>query len=595
MNKTFRSLSLILALFMVLSAFTACNLEDWISDNIQIGDPTITWVYGQKVLREETVSSGTVLEEWTPSYQGKEFLGWFADAGLVEAFDFTAPVKKDTIVYASFKEATGGGGGEFVMPDWYLIGSGLGDLSVSAWNHDASAANLGMTDAGAGLYKITVTLYAGDSFQVVHDLGWDGQVGITGVVGIETNAETGIPEAKDENGNVIFYGGGGYGSDITLAEGQDGKYEITFNSLENNLTFALVEKLDPHPDAGVGGGGGAADLRFVGTFNEWSTSYGDDDYKLTLSDDGKTWEGTFTVTEDMYRDWTVNEGADEICAAIKLYDTSSSKWISVKGGDNAFLTVGTYHFSYVNGAAYFTVWADGEEPPVDDTKPGTGDNENTSTADIRFIGTFNEWATVYTNDEYKLTLSDDGKTWIGVFTVTEDMYRDWTVNEGADEICAALKLYDVASSKWISVHGGDNAFLTAGTYHFSYVDGDDNFTVWADGEEPPVDDGSSDVPSGEPASIVYLVPESWEDGTLYGAWCWATGGDGAWYTLTDNDNDGVWELAVPNGCDNVIFVDFVAGTTDPDWNAKRVQTSDMKIPTDSNVYYHADTNTWSDK
>jgi hypothetical protein len=189
------------------------------------------------------------------------------------------------------------------------------------------------------------------------------------LAGITLNAATNQKEVTDANGKVVFFGGGQFGSDITLAEGQDGKYEITYDSITNTVTFKLVEKLEPNPNAGAEN----ADIRFIGSFNDWDTgAYGEDDYKLTLSEDGKTFVGTFEITIDMYRDYTIEEGPyGEACAAIKLYDIANSQWISVKDGDNAFLMAGVYHFSYVSGSGYFTVWADGEDGPTTPSTPST--------------------------------------------------------------------------------------------------------------------------------------------------------------------------------------------------------------------------------
>ncbi len=463
MKNTLRIFSFAMVLVLALSVLTACELPD--VQSLFSGEVTVTWYEGTKVHREEVVKKGTVLTPWTPkSPLGGTFINWYADPGCIEIFDFTQPITKNTEIYASFKRTgSSGGSGEYVMPDYYLVGSGLGDLKASAWNEKEPPMSLGLQDMGGGIYSIDVIIYAGDSFQICHDGSWDGQVGASNLVGIDENNEV-----KDANGNVVFYAGGQFGTDITLAEGQDGKYEITYDSINNSVSFKLIEKLEPNPNAGAD----AADMRFIGTFNDWQTSsYGENDYKLTLSEDGKTWVGTIEITADMYRDWTVNEGyTTEPHAALKLYNLTTGDWVSVKDGDNAFLKEGTYHISYENGAKHFVVWADGEEGP-----------------------------------------------------------------------------------------------------------------------------STPDTP-GELANTVYLVPnDAWKaDDSFYGVWCWGDSVTGVFALISDANDDGIYEYEIPEGCNYIIFVDMIPGATDigNEWVNKREQTSNLSVPTDSNVYYHVSVGNW---
>lgn len=596
MKNTLRILSVLMVLVFALTTFTGCldidfsELFPTTTENGNNEDPPVLdgsykvyWMQGQKELRVDTVKAGETVSPWTPNVEGKTFVGWFSNPGCTTEFDFTQPITKETEIYASFKTSSGQLPDEPEYADYYLIGMGAGDLSVSNWDHNNSAANLGLEDIGNGLYTITIDMYAGDKFQICHGLSWDGQMGIGYIPGAEHLPEDELnAQVKDADGNVVFTGASEYGNsfenwNITLAEGRDGVYKFTLDIVAGTITWEFVKALDPKDD--VGGTDAEHDIRFVGTFNEWSTTYVEGELALTESADGLTWTGTMTITEDMYQDWTIEEGGF-LSAALKLYDVATGTWIGYNGNNNLFLTAGTYEFTYYVETNSFTYNLQGEAPVV----PEVPDSE------IHFVGTFNNWSD--STGEWALTEGEDGKTWTGTLVITEDMYGDWTEAEMGFN-CAALKLLDVANNKWIGYNGDNNLGLTVGTYHFKYVEGEATFTYWKDGEDEPSDEPST--PS-EKADVVYLVPGSWaEDGSMYAAWCWKTGGDGAWYDVTDSDGDGIYECVVPEDCDMIIFVDFNAGTTTPDWGSKRVQTGDMKVPTNGNVYYNADTDTWTSK
>ena len=130
MNKIIRILSLLIALVFTVSIFTGCVGSGPDTQGKEM--ITIQWVQGQKLLKEEIVEKGTVLESWTPEVEGMEFQGWY-ERPYIKKFDFTKPVKNSMKIYASFKSLSGGDGegdGEYVVPDWYLIGAGKGDLGT---------------------------------------------------------------------------------------------------------------------------------------------------------------------------------------------------------------------------------------------------------------------------------------------------------------------------------------------------------------------------------------------------------------------------------------------------------------------------------
>lgn len=578
MKKTLRIFSFLMVLVLALSVFTACEISSFIpggdssvtdpeDSNTPSGDGseiTVYWCQGQKILREDKVAPGTILTSWEPKVSGKEFIGWYANPGCTTKFDFTQPVTKDTEIYASFKTTGAVDEIEPTYADYYLIGTGVGSLSVSGWNHENSAANLGMTDAGNGTYSITIEFYAGDMFQICNGLSWDGQRGIGCIEGaaLVEGSET-QAEVKDAEGNVVFTGTQEYSNpitawNITCAPGQDGKYTFTLDTVTNTITWKLVERLEHKEQAPVENA-----IYFIGTFNNWDPLGLTDEWKLTPSEDGKTWTGKLTITEDMYADWTLAEMGYS-CVALKLYNAGNSTWIGFNGDSNLGLVAGVYEFTYYVDTNTFTYNLEGESPVV----PEAPESE------IIFVGTMNEWDTTNSTGEWALTEGEDGKTWTGTLEVTEDMYGEWTL-EQLGYSCAALKLYDKGTSKWIANSGESDLYLTAGTYHFKYVVGESHFTYWADGEDEPTTPEVT-VPTEE--SVVYLVPNSnWvSDDARFAAYIWNDAGP-VWIDMTDSDGDGVYECTVPAGYSNIIFCRMNPATTENDWANKWDQTIDLTL------------------
>ena len=319
MKKYIKILSLLIALVFTASIFAGCGTTT-LDPEIQIKEMvTIQWVQGQKLLKEEIVEKGTKLVEWTPVVEGMEFQGWY-ERPYIKKFDFEKPVTKSMRVYASFKSINGGEGegeGEWVMPDWYLIGAGKGDLNkCNNWNHEASAKALGLYAGEDGIYKVTLNLYAGDQFKMTKDFGWDAEMAIDKMAGFANGS------VKDESGRVVFTAG--ENNNFVVAEGMDGKYEITFDPIANLMGFKFLEALETLPD----------DIRLIGDVNGWGTVYGEDDLKFT-STDGINWTYTWEVTS--------------VPTTFKVYNNLSGVYYPGGMGNDLHIDApGTYTISFNN-------------------------------------------------------------------------------------------------------------------------------------------------------------------------------------------------------------------------------------------------------
>ncbi len=364
MKKITKLMLVVLAVALVACMFTACKQPDNPNPDQPSDDGklTVCWYEGSKLLREDKVDKGAKLESWTPTSDAGEFDGWYAEASKTEAFDFTKGIEADTDIFAKFRS------NEFAEDpnSYYLCGSGAGDMQQAAWDHGKAEAALTMkkSDAkDANVYTIQIKMYAGDMFQICYGGGWDGQQGIGFVKGVEycdgvnfydnntyTAADKKVAQVKNDAGEVVFIGSDEYNSgyekwNIKLAEGMDGVYEFTFTTYPNakeynQLTFKLVEKLDAMTST--------HDMRFIGTHNEWGTTYEGDTWGLKASDDKSTWTGILVVTPEMYADWTEGDAGNPHgvkCAAVKLYNTVNGGYFS-PDGNNIFLTEGTYAFKY---------------------------------------------------------------------------------------------------------------------------------------------------------------------------------------------------------------------------------------------------------
>ncbi len=483
MKKIISMLVLVLALTLCVSMFTACSLinlgqgEETSENGSTVNDENtvkVYWYEGTKELRVDTVEKGSKIESWTPTSESGEFDGWYAEASKETPFDFTQAITEDTDIFAKFKS------NEFAVDanEYYLIGAGAGDMGKANWDHANAAANLMMTKQDndkANIYTITINMYAGDMFQICYGGAWDGQQGIGFVQGVEycdgtnfydkkeyTAADKKCAQVKDADGNVVFVGSDEYNKgyetwNIMLAEGMDGKYEFTFTTNPaakeyNLLTWKLVEKLDKIENT--------HDMHFIGTMNEWGTSYEDGQLALSPSTDKATWTGFITITEDMYADWTESDESNPLgvkCAALKLYNTVDGGYHS-PDGNNVFLTAGTYAFKY-------TV---------------EGNKVEYAKCEYYVVGTFVDAEGKAVNFAIKEGVTpklENGSAKVNATDVTGLGDFSWIKDQGKPGVMAVKVVFgcELGIKDWYSddANDGDNFYLAAGEHTITLTFGDD--------------------------------------------------------------------------------------------------------------------------
>ncbi|MBO5102361.1 MAG: InlB B-repeat-containing protein [Clostridia bacterium] len=478
MKKVLSIIALIAVLVLSVACFASC-LGGNDGDENKGGDKvTVSWYQGSKLLKEENITKGSKVTTWTPdAVEGKTFDGWYSEASCTIAFDFDKAINEDVDIFAKFKSD------EHVEDtnEYYLIGTGAGDMKASAWSHTApDALKLVKKDvAGANVYEITIKMYAGDRFQICYG-SWDGQQGI-GIFegaayadGINPNkpaegqvtaADKKYAEVKNADGEVVFIGGDENNNSFKnwnaiLNEGHDGIYKFTLTTYPNagdynKVTFELVEAIEPMTET--------HDMHFIGTFNEWATEYEEGELALAPSEDKATWSGFITITEDDYADWALDEEGNT-CAALKLYNVVDGKYYG-DGEENILLTAGTY-------AVKYTV---------------EGNKVEVEKCDYYIVGTLLDAEGNAVNYAVKegvspaLVAGEDGTYSVDFVAYDATGCNDysWMTQQGktdANGVAAIISIKVVYGSSlgikdWYSAEGGDNWYLSAGTYTVTLANG----------------------------------------------------------------------------------------------------------------------------
>ena len=303
-KKWLLCLVLVLATVLSLSALVACE-EDNNDGNQPTGDEnkvTVSWYNGTTLLKSEEITKGATLTQWTPTVEGKTFMGWYSEISLSIPWDFTTVVNEDVDVFAGFRTDT------FTADEteWYLIGTGAGTLKDSNWNEtDPEVMKMTKVDeANVNKFTFTATLYEGDSFQIRAKGTWTGQHGVGYLDGYteleEADGEI-IGEVKVNDERYFFakkgFGDVATGWDINVAK--SGIYVLTLQTFPGSSAYDVIyfERTGDAPVIAE-----THKMAIIGTLNNWNTTYEDDSEWLMIADDAtkQSFTLSFFVTEDMY-------------------------------------------------------------------------------------------------------------------------------------------------------------------------------------------------------------------------------------------------------------------------------------------------------
>lgn len=253
MKKQFKKvISITTASVLLLAALTGCGktetstVSEETTTTQEAAQITVTFMNGEDQLGTATANAGELLAEADYSaYENvadTEFQGWFETPSFLESSKKdlkTTAFDEDTTLYGSFKST-------MVEADtraWYLAGtSSKGMMQENNWANssveEATREQFRLVETGEvqNEFEITIDLYAGDQFQVIHDWAWDGQKGFGCFTTIDTT--------QMENGGGL--GGSSDTSNVNVI--MDGNYTITLTTDPNNEamdTLVVTRNGDP--------------------------------------------------------------------------------------------------------------------------------------------------------------------------------------------------------------------------------------------------------------------------------------------------------------------------------------------------------------
>ena len=314
--------------------------------------------------------------------------------------------------------------------EYYLVGTGVGDLKQNNWSNSNHVLAMERDEeADHNVFKKTIEMYAGDAFQICHDDSWAGQMGITFMYGVEEG------EVKDEDGNVIFVGGGDYGNDIILQMGYDGVYTFSLHTFPDGEKQAYITYTK---DADVAA---FLDMYVVSDMNDFGSKQ--QKYKAShMEKNGSIWKYILTITEqDVCRNKKGEKVADGEYAAVAVWND-----VENADGEHDITFDDTRDFFFMYGDAYNLLKAG-----VYTLKYNADEDILTikdSALELYFVGSFNDGTA---SAEYKLTEDAEGN-WSGYLKLEE---------------AAQVSLYNKYSDSSYQVNGGEP--LAAGEYVIKFI------------------------------------------------------------------------------------------------------------------------------
>ncbi len=243
MKKNLKKLLVMVLAILTMTALVACDNAGAGNTDGEKKEITVSFMNGETKLGELKAEAGAKLEGYAAfeKQEGFEFLGWYETPTLLESSKkdlANTTYSEDKTLYGSFKSLN-------VKEDtrvWYIVGTGASQILMdSNWAGDVEASvkeacQLKATGKATNEFSITLDLFAGDQFQIIHDWAWEGQRGYGYFTSVdETQVEGGGSlggSSKTANANVVV----------------DGNYTITLTTDPDNEamdTLVVVRNGDP--------------------------------------------------------------------------------------------------------------------------------------------------------------------------------------------------------------------------------------------------------------------------------------------------------------------------------------------------------------
>ena len=249
-----------------------------------------------------------------------------------------------------------------------------------------------------------------------------------------------------------------------------------------------------------------------------------------------------------------------------------------------------------NNYFYITDWGKGEWHEAGYTVPETP----VAPADYAVAGSFSEW-----EDIPMETVGDN--LFVAKNIKMEDYAAfkiksvgSWDINYGAGDVVYLIPNHHIV----VIASGGSDISVTKGGEYDVYFNLTELLvyvvTTGSSYTSAPLQTENGPEPEyvqpDVTDEVLYLKPNSnWlVDNARFAAYFFNAAGN-TWFSATDSDGDGIYEVNIPTGYtfgDNVIFCRMNPKTTANNWNNKWNQTADLVIPTDGNNLYTVKDGTW---
>lgn len=318
---------------------------------------TVTFMRGDEVLGTASAEEGAVLDasayEAYEAAEDAEFLGWYETPSLLESSKKdlgTLAITGDMTLYGSFKSTN-------VAEDiraWYVVGASPagGPLAASQW---AGASveepvredyRLAATGNAVNEFSITIDLFNGDQFQVIHDWAWDGQKGY--------GTFTQIDDAQMANGGGL----GGTSDTANVNVIMDGNYTITLTTDPDDPKqdqLSIVRNGDPLAAANAYAANENTGILVKGS---WVEDWSDLRELDRVEGDGNVFTITMELEADTQLCFSVFDSGEDTGLVLKeenVKDADSLALLAENGNNIQLAEAGTYTFTVDADAMTVTV------------------------------------------------------------------------------------------------------------------------------------------------------------------------------------------------------------------------------------------------
>ena len=334
-----------MATLLVICGITGCGEKT--PQETPKEELTITFMNQDQTLGTAKVGVDELLDksayEAFEQAEDAEFNGWFETPSYLESSRKDLSVdtfEKDTTLYGDFRSNT-------VAEDtrhWYVAGTSTkGMLKLNNWAgslSDEEKATFELTPTGNATneFSLTIDLFEGDQFQVIHDWNWDGQKGFGKFTDIDESQmeNAGGLGGTADTANVQVKVDGNY--TITLTTNPDNQAQDTLSIVRNSDPLTALEESEEEPFA-------VSENTKVFVKGSWVSDWSE--LKELERKDGAN---TYTIEMELAKDtelcFSVFEGDEDTGLVLKEENVTEDKALLSENGNNIqILEDGTYTFT----------------------------------------------------------------------------------------------------------------------------------------------------------------------------------------------------------------------------------------------------------